>query len=204
MEKQDFIDSLTQYIPSESIDYIVNYLCKWQNIILKIKPERKYAVGTYHYDLEKNEHIISMNQNLNSYSFLFTLVHEIAHMETRISYKNKKIKPHGKEWQTIFRNLLTEVQIFFPTDIQNAIQNYQKDMRAATCRDDTLYKLLKKYDEKPCLFLDDIPINAYFVIENDSRVFQKKSVLRKNYKCIDIKTKKEYRVSGLLEVMLVD
>ena len=42
-----------------------------------------------------NNHRISVNGNLNKYSFLITLIHELAHLLTFTQYKNR-VDPHGR------------------------------------------------------------------------------------------------------------
>ena len=39
-----------------------------------------------------------MNNNLNKYSFLITITHEIAHMMIWEKHQNK-VDPHGEEWK---------------------------------------------------------------------------------------------------------
>ncbi len=205
MEKQDFINVFIKYIPLESIDYVMDYL--WNSgktFTFKVVRERKTVLGSHQYCFSSRHHTIKINHNLNKYNFLFTLVHELAHMEVRIRYQDKEIKSHGKEWKAIFSNMLSQTYQYYPLEIQDAIKNYQQDISASSCRDDKLYKLLKNYDEKTCLFLSDIPMKAFFKIKNDTHIFQKIDIFRTKYKCMDIKTKKEYRVPGLMEVEIIE
>ncbi|HAD34265.1 MAG TPA: hypothetical protein DCF44_07170 [Chitinophagaceae bacterium] len=44
---------------------------------------------------------MSVNGNLNSYHFLITLLHEIAHMLVWEQFRNR-VKPHGLEWKHVF------------------------------------------------------------------------------------------------------
>ncbi len=200
-KKQKMADVLSQYIPEKSVSYIVEQVFK-HSCFLKIVPKRKSVMGSYQYNYVTKQHIIKINHDLNSYSFLFTLVHELAHLQTFTLFQNK-VKPHGEEWQAIFGEMITVILPYFPADIQEAIEEYKKDITASSCTDENLYKTLKKYDSKPTIFLDDIPMHSFFKLENYANTFQKIEKIRKNYKCLDIQTKKMYKMSGLNQVEVV-
>ena len=92
---------MIKYIPEEAIP-LVEYLIIEHKINLKIVSERQ----TKHGDFRRlpNGHMqITVNNNLNPYQFLLTLIHEIAH---HVTYqKFGRVQPHGKEWKTVFQHL---------------------------------------------------------------------------------------------------
>lgn len=51
-------------------------------------------------------HQITINQNLNKYAFLLTLVHEIAHLITYVNH-GWNVKGHGPEWKNCFKKQIT-------------------------------------------------------------------------------------------------
>ena len=199
-----FTKTLEQRIPEEAINYVVAHLSK-QPTELVVKSKRKTVLGTYHIPRSSAEkHLITVNEDLNQYAFLFTLMHEVAHLKVNVNYgANDSILPHGKEWQATFKAIIFEIMEFFPEDIAFAIKNYQEDMSAATCRDKNLYKAFKKYDKKEVIFLDDIPINSLFTVNEYPYHFVKQKKLRKNYLCYNTNNKKLYKISGLVDVKLV-
>nr|WP_313791522.1 SprT-like domain-containing protein [Lacinutrix neustonica] len=48
---------------------------------------------------------MTINENLNHYKFLITLIHEIAHFEAYKAF-GRYIKPHGLEWKRTFQKLM--------------------------------------------------------------------------------------------------
>ena len=98
--------TLNQYIPQPAIAYVLELL-KHDNLVVKIKNERKTRHGDYR-KLPNGKHQITVNANLNQYRFLITLIHEIAHFEAYKNY-NRFIKPHGKEWKQTFQHLMLPV-----------------------------------------------------------------------------------------------
>ena len=51
---------------------------------------------------------ITVNGDLNPYSFLITTIHEFAHLVTFEEYQGR-VKPHGKEWQLTYSKMLYPV-----------------------------------------------------------------------------------------------
>ena len=75
--------SLDSFLPKESIDSIKKWLTDY-NCQLSIKESRATKLGDYRF--YKGQHHISINNDLNPYSFLITLTHEIAHMLVKEDY----------------------------------------------------------------------------------------------------------------------
>ena len=88
--------SILKYIPLNSRDYL-NKILSENKISLLIKKERRTKHGDFRV-LKNGECQITINSNLNSYRFLITLIHEIAHYKVYKIY-DKKVKPHGQEWK---------------------------------------------------------------------------------------------------------
>lgn len=143
-----------------------------------------------------------MNQNLNSFSFLIVLVHEIAHLATWNKFGGK-VNPHGKEWKEEYRLHLQpffELNIF-PQDVHECLNRYTINPKASTCADASLIKVLKKYDEESeYVHLEDIPVNCIFKMKN-GKTFIKGDKIRKRYKCSTPNGKKHYLISPVAEVV---
>ena len=88
-------NQLKEYIPINALASVLSLL-EQDNLLIKIKNERKTRHGDYR-SLPNGKHQITINSNLNTYRFLITLIHEIAHFEAYKAY-GKFIKPHGLEW----------------------------------------------------------------------------------------------------------
>ena len=148
-----------------------------------------------------SENNIRINNNLNRYSFLITLIHEMAHASIWIKY-GRKVNPHGLEWKMEFKRMILPFlhPNYFPEDILSALAKHMILPKASTVRDVDLSTILRKYDILPSFTIDRIKDGDYFEIANGSQ-FQKICKLRKNYKCKEIKSGKLYRFSPLAEVI---
>ena len=206
MKKQETsIQLLEQFVPERTFDLVAPFF-RTHSIHLTLTHERKSVLGDYRSPCrDYPQHRISINVNLNKYSFLITLLHELAHLLTYVHFKNQ-VSPHGKEWKTQFRHILIPFmgKRFFPADVEAALLAYLHNPAASTCTDARLYKALYRYDEhKPGYKLvDDIQINGIFEVE-DGRRFQKVEQLRTRSRCKDMKTGRMYFFQGIIEVKSV-
>ena len=148
-----------------------------------------------------SENNIRINNNLNRYSFLITLIHEMAHASIWIKY-GRKVNPHGLEWKMEFKRMILPFlhPNYFPEDILSVLAKHMILPKASTVRDVDLSTILRKYDVLPSFTIDRIKDGNYFEIANGSQ-FQKICKLRKNYKCKEIKSGKLYRFSPLAEII---
>jgi len=195
------LDYLRRWIPSAAAPLILEYLNHYQ-VHLTITRERKSVLGDYRHATRDHNHRISVNGNLNHWSFLITLIHELAHLVTFMEYSNK-VQSHGKEWKTIYRKMLEEfIRLsIFPADILAALKKNLHDLPASSCADEGLMRVLRKYDENSgeLLLVEQIPEGGCFSLE-DKRVFRKGKKLRKRYQCIELATGKLYLFSPIYEV----
>jgi SprT protein len=207
LRAQQFIKNseiLKKYLPEKTVPIIANWVVEF-NFKLKITKERRSKLGDYTAPHNGLNHVITINHNLNSYSFLITLVHEVAHLKTFNEYKNT-VLPHGQEWKNNFKLLM---QIFlnteiFPLEIFSALKNYMNNPAASSCSDIRLLRVLKLHDENnDSIFIDKIPFGVTFIY-NDFRVFIKESKNRKLFKCKEIATGKIYLFHPLTEVKLIE
>jgi len=202
MPKQEApLDYLRRWIPAEAAPLILEYLNHYQ-VHLTITRERKSVLGDYRHATLQQNHRISVNGNLNSWSFLITLIHELAHLVTFMEYGNR-VQSHGKEWKTIYRKMLEEFihLSIFPGDILSALKKNLHDLPASSCADEDLMRVLRRYDENPdeLLLVEQIPEGGCFRLE-DNRVFRKGKKLRKRFQCMELATGKLYLFSPIYEV----
>jgi SprT protein len=202
MPKQEApLEYLQRYLPSASAPLVLQYLHHYK-VHLTITRERKSILGDYRHATHDRNHRISVNGNLNKYSFLITLVHELAHLLTFQQWGNR-VQSHGKEWKNIYAFLLKDFLSanLFPDDIRLALQQSIHDLPASSCADDNLMRVLRKYDENPnnVVLVEQIPEGNCFALD-DGRIFKKGKKLRKRYQCFDVKTKQEYLFSPVYEV----
>lgn len=200
----DFSKQLSKFIPEQAAPIISQWIndtgCRF-----KVTRTRATKLGDYTAPFKGSTHQITINHDLNRYSFLITTIHEFAHLKTYQDFKNK-IKPHGKEWKENFKNLMAPFLklSIFPADIIDAINTYMSNPAASSCTDLGLYRVLKKYDTKitDTLHVEDLAASTFFYLKN-GRHFQKGEKLRKRYQCIELATKRTYLFHPLAEVYLV-
>ena len=181
-------------------------IAKWIDYFqceFKIAKGRVTKLGDYRHPYKGMGHKISVNNDMNPYSFLVTTVHEFAHLLTWNDHKNK-VKPHGSEWKHNFKRMMAPFleQDIFPSDVKAAIVRYLGNPSAASCTDLTLSRALKKYDaEKKEIRLEELPLHAVFTIK-DGRQFKKGEKLRKRYRCQCLDNGNIYLFNPLAEVIL--
>ncbi|MCD4773262.1 MAG: SprT-like domain-containing protein [Bacteroidales bacterium] len=194
---------LIKYLPEKTIDIIIDWIVN-KKIFLRISRSRSTKLGDFRPATKNQPCRISVNHDLNKYSFLITFVHEIAHFVVWDKYK-RKAKPHGIEWKTEFYYLMNNFlnKNIFPEDIEKALKNYLRNAKATSGSDLELTRCLQKYNDNPeQLVLENIPPDSVFQIPN-GRIFKKKEKVRKRYKCVCMTNKKTYLVNPLVNVVLV-
>jgi hypothetical protein len=192
---------LQTYLPPATGENITAYLQQYK-VHLTITKERKSILGDYRHRTHHANHRISINGNLNKFSFLITLLHELAHLLTFEQHSNK-VQAHGREWKMTFSQLLKQFveHKIFPADIERELLQSLKNPAASSCAEDGLLRVLRKYDSKENHFrlIEELPVNTLFQIKG-GRVFQKGEQLRKRFKCKEIATGKLYLFSPVYEV----
>ncbi len=202
--KENEIEVLKKYIPTESINYVVNIFNKIP-IKLIIKRKRHTKSGDYKYSSIDKKHCITINYDLNKYNFLITLIHEIAHAITFEETKYKNVKPHGIEWQNNFKKIIFPLinANVFPENLKEKLIIHFLKPKASTYSDKVLLKELNTYSLKNDLYIEDIPINAIFMLENGN-VYQKLEKNRTRFKCKSLNNDKIYLISSLAPIKLMN
>lgn len=200
-KQQAPLSSLEDYIPDGSSHLIFEYL-KLYKVHLTITRSRKTVLGDYRHAMGSKNHRISVNGNLNKFSFVITLIHEIAHLVTFLEFNNR-VLAHGKEWKKIYRELLVRFLVIkiFPTDIQQALENSLQNLPASSCADEGLMRVLKRYDkkEKGLVMVEQVEEGYLFEIDK-GKLFKKGRRLRKRFQCVEVETGRLYLFSPIYEV----
>ena len=199
-KKIDF-SALQSYLPVGSLEPVLEYLHLFK-IQLTITKSRSSILGDYRHAHENKGHRISVNGDLNKFSFLITLLHEIAHLITFVK-QTKRVQPHGPEWKKNFGNILTVfvTKNIFPSDVKAALINSIENPAASSCSDVKLLRVLKNYDQKKesVYFVEQLPAGELFEIKG-KRIFEKGEKVRKRFKCREVATGKWYLFSPVSEV----
>ncbi len=195
---------LKQYLPEKSINQVMKWIVQ-KKVHLKITRNRSSKLGDYRPPITHPNHRISINHNLNSYSFLITFVHEMAHLNVWESHQNT-VAPHGIEWKTEYRKLMKVVlkNNVFPVDIHEVLLQSIINSKASSSADIKLSRVLKKYDEHNAgTHLEDLPDDSLFKTENGN-VFKKGKKQRTRYLCLNIENKRQYLFHPLTPVKELD
>jgi SprT protein len=194
---------LYKYIPEKAVPTISEWIYKF-DFKLKIKKSRSSKYGDYRPPVKGENHLITINYDMNKYAFLITLVHEIAHLSNWNKHKDT-VKPHGEEWKLHYKLLMKQFLIpdIFPIDVINALRKYMNNPAASSCSDINLLRVLKQYDERQhTVLLEELPSGTTFSY-NSNRHFIKGEQIRKRFKCKELKTNKIYLFNPLTEVLII-
>ena len=193
---------LLSYIPKTSEAYVLKLL-EQDNLLVKVKNERKTRHGDYR-KMPNGKHQITINSNLNTYRFLITLIHEIAHLEAFKTYGNF-IKPHGLEWKHTFQRLMLPLinPEVFPNDLLPLLAKHFINPKASSDTDVPLAYALKQFDEpNDKHYVFQLPLGSIFKLHNN-KVFKKGEKRVKRFECIELKTEKLYLFNPNVEVELL-
>lgn len=203
-KKESHLDDLALFLPAGCFDHVVNYLHRYK-VHLTITRDRTTILGNYRNKIYDRTHRISVNGTLNKYSFLITLLHELAHLLAFEKFGGN-IQPHGKEWQKEYGNILCEFipQKIFPPDVEKVLLQTLHSPSASSCADTNLMRVLRKHDLKKegFVFVEELQEGSLFEIRA-GRVFKRGSKVRTRFKCMEIANGKWWLFSGVYEVKRV-
>ena len=199
------LQDLARYLPDNCFEDVIFYLQKYK-VHLTVTQARASILGDYRNAHQGKNHRISINGNLNKYSFLITLLHEIAHLLVYEEYKHT-VAPHGREWKNAYGRLLFVFlqKEIFPNDVAAALKQSLHNPGASTCAEEGLTRVLRKYDNRSLniLHVEELQINDLF-ITREGRVFKRGEKRRTRYFCTEVKTQKVYLFNALYEVKKVE
>lgn len=192
---------LYKYLPKNSYSLVETLLNKY-HFHLIIKNKRKTKHGDFR-PLANGHLQITINNDLNNYRFLITLIHEIAHLVTY--KKHKRVKPHGIEWKVNFQELMLPFfnSEIFPKELMPYLAKYMQNPKASTDSDVKLSLALKHYEEKTDKnYIFELPLGTKFI--HNSKLFIRGEKRRIRFKCMEIRTKKEYLFHPNAEVTIYE
>lgn len=189
---------IRSFVPEEAVPVIVRWINE-HKIVLTITNSRKSVFGDYRWPYGSKGHRISVNGDLNPYAFLITFVHEMAHLTTWEKFRNT-VSSHGTEWKDEYKTLMNEFsgRKIFPADIRTAFKQHLVLPSHSHSIDETLMKVLRKYDKVKGNYLTDLAPGSLF--EFQGRIYRKGKKLRKRYHCLEVKTKRIFLFSPVAEV----
>jgi hypothetical protein len=198
MEKNKKINSFFDHFPPKVAEYCFQL---WHDYPFDfiVSKSRHSKLGDYRFCPQKG-HQITVNRNLNSYAFLVTYLHEVAHLLTYLTYKNK-VFPHGEEWKNSFRTLFEPIleEDLLPIALIQVLKSYLVNPSATSTGHGPLVDVLKSYDElNSSITLHALPENQIFLLKNLALI--KGKLRRTRYFCTEAKTGKLYLVAKNAQV----
>lgn len=199
-----FRKTIKRYVPEEFVDYVVSLLVH-HPVVFKIVKPRRSKLGDFRNGIKGERHQITINGNLNPYSFLITTIHEFAHLTTHEKY-GRKAAPHGKEWKSEYKQLLMPIikSGALPHDIEQVLLNSLINVKASSCTDQKLHRVLINYDHslEDTVLLESLEKNSTFAL--NGKTFVKGKLRRTRYLCTEVETEKQYLVNALAKVVHVN
>lgn len=204
MTRDAFVRQMQLYMP-EAACLIAYDWVETNPVLIRITKPRRSKLGDYRPKGKDGKAVLSVNGNLNQYSFLITFTHEIAHHIDFIE-RNSLRNPHGDSWKKIYSKLLT--QLFenkcFPTVLKLEVKNHIHNPKAASCSDPKLLSKLNEFNSVQVLRLIDIVEGEIFQIASNKRIFTKGELKRIRFRCQEKLTGRFYMVHGQCEVELIN
>ncbi len=191
---------LAKYLPERAIEPCLQ-LIKHTGVHLKIVNERVTRHGDYR-KMPNGLHQITINATRNPYSFLITLIHEIAHLVAFEKY-GRRIQPHGLEWKHTFQYLMLPYirPEIFPSKLLPVLADHFKNPKASSDTDAKLSIALKQFDSRnpDRAFVFEIPHGSVFKIYN-GKLFRKGNKRVKRYECTEVGSGRVYLFQPNAEV----
>ena len=202
-KKEKYRMVLSKYLPANFIEIVVELLVK-HPVKFRVAKPRKTKLGDFRANRD-GLHQITINGDLNPYSFLITTIHEFAHLVTFEEYKGR-VKPHGKEWQLTYSKMIYPVieSGDLPKDVSDVLLNSLINVKASSCTDQNLSRVLIKYDKpvQGLILLEELPSKSIFNLSGKN--FTKGNLRRTRYVCVDNSNNKRYLISALAQVKKIE
>ena len=190
---------LSKYLPAEYVSYVVDLLIQ-HPVQFRVAKPRKTKLGDFRAE-RQGLHKITVNGDLNPYSFLVTTIHEFAHLVTFNDY-GPRVKPHGEEWQNTYSKMLYPVveMGYLPEDVSKAIERSLLNVKASSCTDQNLHRVLMKYDppKEGLVVLETLENGTVF--ELNGKPYRKGNLRRTRYVCTNTNNQRKYLISALAQV----
>jgi hypothetical protein len=184
-------------VPENAVHYCLD-LWSSKPFHFKVTRKRNSKLGDYRYNPVDRSHAISVNHDLNKYSFLITYVHEVAHLLTT-ERNGRKASPHGSAWQANFRELMEPVlsDLVFPSDILTLLKKHMRKPKASTYSDARLLHALRTYDEHPSDLIPLAQLDEGDIFEFNNMMYQKIQLRRTRVLCQQSGTSRKYLISKM-------
>jgi len=194
MKESQVLEILRTHLPEKAVPYCFSL---WQEkpFLLKITKSRQTKIGDFTSRGDSQHPRITINKDLNCYSFLLTYIHEVAHLHVFLQYKNR-VAPHGEHWKTTFQQLMNPVLTseIFPDKLLAILKGHMVNPKASSYSDTELTKALRLFDHgsNSHIILSELPEGSMFHLQG--KYFTKGKLRRTRVMCKEAKSKRHYLV----------
>ena len=193
MTEEQVRNTLQQHLPERAVDYCFQ-LWKVKPFKFKLTKSRQTKIGDFTCK-QATQPRITLNHDLNRYTFLITYIHEVAHLHVFLEFGHR-VEPHGDRWKNAFQKLLEPVlsSEIFPDEILAPLMKHMENPKASSFADVVLTKVLRSFDENAHadIVLSDLPEGSIFKL--NSRYFKKGKMKRTRILCKEVNSKRQYLV----------
>ncbi|MEJ7643334.1 MAG: SprT-like domain-containing protein [Chryseolinea sp.] len=193
MTEAHVLDILQSHVPAPALDYCFK-LWKASPFELKVTRSRQTKVGDFTSRRTRSHPRITLNNDLNTYLFLVTYIHEVAHLLVCLKYGPRE-DPHGEKWKITFTDLMLPVlwETIFPPEILHELRRHMINPKASSFADTTLTEAFRKFDKNPHqITLSQVPEGSIFKLQG--RFFKKGKLRRTRVLCRELKSRRDYLV----------
>jgi hypothetical protein len=198
IKPEEWTSFLSGRVPDQAIPYCYE-LWKENPFHFVVTKSRSSKLGDFTYQKNRSVQKITVNHDLNSYQFLITYIHEVAHHRVYAKYGSSRM-PHGMEWKREFQRLMEPMLVreVFPMDVLVPLRRHMSNPKASAGADLFLMKELRKYDPEVKgeseILLSDLMLGQQFMFKN--RMFEKLESRRTRVLCEEVGTGRRFLISG--------
>jgi hypothetical protein len=200
MTELQVLSILQHHLPEQAVPYCLQ-LWREKPFTLKIAKSRLTKIGDFTSKRNAARPQITLNADLNKYTFLVTYIHEVAHLFVFLNF-SRDTEPHGEHWKYAFRRLMNPMLTpeIFPEEILIPLMDHMENPKASSFADVMLTKALRSFDAdaQTMVILSDVPEGSIFKLHD--RYFQKGKLRRTRVLCKEINSKRQYLVPAEAEV----
>ena len=194
MSEQQVFSILQQHLPEHALGYCLQ-LWKEKSFTLKIKKSRLTKIGDFTSKKNAARPQITLNSDLNKYTFLVTYIHEVAHLYVFVAFGHKA-EPHGEHWKRTFQELMSPLLSLdiFPDTVLIPLMDHMENPKASSFADIVLTKALRNFDDgaEAAIILSELPEGSIFKLHD--RYFMKGKLKRTRVLCKEVNSKRQYLV----------
>jgi len=194
--------SLEKHVPANAVHYCFDIWAAHE-FGLKVTRKRHTKLGDYRFNRQAGTHRISVNGNLNNFSFLITYLHEVAHLMVKLNHK-ARTQPHGTEWKSEFGEILAPMMndLVFPESVLKPLKRHMRNPKASSGADPRLARALRAFDQdNGSYFLSELDLDQNFRFKK--KTYLKKEDRRTRALCQEVKTGRNYLIPLVAEVEMI-